>query len=110
MKKAFSPSLIIGFVGLLVIGAIFIVRNAVPSPAVIDPTQISVSEPNKININTAQESDLLQIPGFGPATVSAILTYREENGPFKDTSELLNIPGIGEKKYLTLLEYIYLEE
>lgn len=52
-----------------------------------------------ININTADESQLTTIPGIGPAKAAAILAYRDEHGPFKATSELMNISGIGQKTF-----------
>lgn len=52
-----------------------------------------------ININTADESLLTTVPGIGPAKALAILAYRDEHGPFKATSELMNVPGIGQKTF-----------
>ena len=68
------------------------------------------TQPGKININTADIDALQQIPGIGPSIAEAIITYRDSNGPFHDPAQLLNIPGIGEKKLVTLLDYVYWEE
>ena len=38
----------------------------------------------KINLNKADETELQNIPGIGPAKASAIIEYREINGPFKE--------------------------
>ena len=52
-----------------------------------------------VNINTADASQLLTIPGIGPAKAAAIIAYREEHGLFKMTIELTNISGIGQKTF-----------
>jgi len=55
------------------------------------------AEGGKININTATVDELQTIPGIGPAKASAIIEYREKNGPFKKVEDLDNVSGIGEK-------------
>lgn len=56
-----------------------------------DPDEI----PELININTADENTLTQLPGIGPARARAIIEYREQNGPYRSVEELRNIRGIG---------------
>jgi competence protein ComEA len=51
----------------------------------------------KININTATVEKLEELSGVGPSKAQSIVTYREENGPFTDLEQLLDIKGIGEK-------------
>ena len=53
----------------------------------------------RININTATADQLDTLPGVGPSTAKAIITYRTQKGSFKKTSDLLNVPGIGPAKY-----------
>ncbi|GEL08632.1 competence protein ComEA [Salisediminibacterium halotolerans] len=59
-----------------------------------------------INLNQADESELTELPGIGPAKAEAIVTYREENGSFAVTEDLTEVPGIGEKTYETLAESV----
>lgn len=64
------------------------------------------SEGNKININTADLDELDKIPGVGEATANKILSYREENGDFKNIEEIKNVNGIGEKKFENMKDII----
>lgn len=48
-----------------------------------------------ININTADQAMLMEISGVGERLSDAIISYREENGPFKSVDELANVHGIG---------------
>jgi competence ComEA-like helix-hairpin-helix protein len=49
----------------------------------------------KVDLNTADESALLDLPGIGPARARAILSYRATHGGFYSVSQLLQIRGIG---------------
>lgn len=60
----------------------------------------------KININTAGEEELEQLPGIGPALAKAVVEYRQANGNFKETSEIMNVSGIGEGKYSAVKDLI----
>ena len=51
-----------------------------------------------VSLNNASIEELTSLPGIGKATAEKIVAYREKHG-FKDTRELMNIKGIGEKKY-----------
>lgn len=53
----------------------------------------------KININTATVDQLQTLPGVGPSLASSILEYRQKVGKFKKIEEILNIKGMGEKKF-----------
>jgi competence ComEA-like helix-hairpin-helix protein len=50
-----------------------------------------------ININTADAKALETLPGIGPSKASAIIAYREANGPFPSVDTLSNVKGIGPK-------------
>lgn len=59
-----------------------------------------------VNINTASASDLENLPGVGPATAQKIVDDRETNGPFARPEDLMRVPGIGEKKFESLREFV----
>ena len=69
-------------------------------------TMANNSDEDTVNINSADESELSELPGIGPAKAEAILGYREENGSFSSPEELTEVPGIGEKTFETLKEQI----
>ena len=48
-----------------------------------------------ININTASETELEELPGVGPVTAAAIIDYRTQNGPFATVDDLIDVSGIG---------------
>lgn len=50
-----------------------------------------------MDINSADQSALEQLPGIGPAKAKAIIAYRQEHGPFASVETLDAVPGIGPK-------------
>jgi competence protein ComEA len=55
-----------------------------------------------ININSADIALLDELPGVGPATAQAIVTYRDQHGPFASVKGLEDVPGIGPAKVAAL--------
>lgn len=51
-----------------------------------------------VNLNSATADDLDTLPGVGPATAAAILTYRDQHGPFASVDDLGEVRGIGPAK------------
>ncbi len=53
----------------------------------------------KININTASEAELCNIPGIGSTRAAAIVAYRQESGGFQRIEDIMNVSGIKEGTY-----------
>ena len=71
---------------------------------------ISQSLPQKININTADEETLQQLPGVGPVLAQRIVAWREENGSYQIPEDLLAVEGIGLATLEGLRDMIVTEE
>jgi competence protein ComEA len=57
---------------------------------------VAAAEP--VNINTADAETLATaISGAGMERAQAIVSYRDQHGPFTSVDELLNVRGIGPK-------------
>lgn len=53
----------------------------------------------RININTASEAQLCDIPGIGATRAAAIAAYRESNGRFQKPEDIMKVNGIKEGVY-----------
>tara|TARA_B100000378_G_C17905574_1_gene364258 strand:+ start:191 stop:589 length:399 start_codon:yes stop_codon:yes gene_type:complete len=51
----------------------------------------------KVNLNRALKSELITLPGIGPALADRIIAYRDEFGTFKTIDDLRNVKGVGDK-------------
>ena len=59
-----------------------------------------------INLNSATADQLDTLPGVGPSTAKAIISYRNRKGPFGKVEDLLNVPGIGPSKVAALRDQV----
>ena len=60
----------------------------------------------KVNINTASQSELENLPGIGPAIANRIIEYRTQNGKFNSIEDLQNVKGIGDAKFANIKDNI----
>jgi len=65
------------------------------NPQIVSGEPAPIHSPNKININTAAQSELETLSGIGPVIAKAIIQYRLENGPFEKIEEIQGVSGIG---------------
>ncbi|GEM33831.1 DNA-binding protein [Nocardia neocaledoniensis NBRC 108232] len=74
------------------------------SPA---PSKTGVAQDGKrVDLNTATEAELDALPGVGPVTAKAILTWRSTNGKFTDVTQLGEVDGIGPARLARLRDLV----
>ncbi|TDI12710.1 MAG: helix-hairpin-helix domain-containing protein [Acidobacteria bacterium] len=60
----------------------------------------------KVDLNHADQEELESLPGVGPYLAAQILEYRDKLGPFQRVEDLMNVRGIGEKKFQMLKDLV----
>lgn len=72
----------------------------------LDIDQMTVSEHMllgvPLDIARLGEADFERLPGIGPALARRIIEYRQNNGDFLRVDDLIEVEGIGEKKFNSL--------
>ncbi len=56
----------------------------------------------KVNLNTASQAQLEELPGIGPTYAQAIIAERQRRGGFKSVNDLRSVRGIGDKRFAEL--------
>ncbi len=74
-------------------------------PVIEQPKNSALNNISKININSASANQLMELPGVGESTANKIISYRNENR-FDKIEDIMNVAGIGEKKFEDMKEYI----
>jgi len=60
----------------------------------------------RIDVNRAGETELMRLPGIGPALAARIVTDRERAGAYDSPQSLLRVPGIGPKTLARIQAYL----
>jgi competence protein ComEA len=61
-----------------------------------------------VDVNVASEDELQQLPGIGPGLAQRIVEFRQLNGPFASTTDLLDVAGMTDRKLDAVDAYIVL--
>ncbi len=77
-----------------------------PGPVVRKDHDKILKEAKAVNINTASFKDLMRLKGVGPAMADRIVKDRADKGPFSFKEELKNVPGMGEKKFDAIKDFV----
>lgn len=62
-----------------------------------------------ISLNRADKGELMKLPAVGEATADLIVEYRKERGRFRTITEVMNVRGIGPKKFERMKPYLRLD-
>jgi competence ComEA-like helix-hairpin-helix protein len=62
-----------------------------------------------IDLNAANETQLTSLPGVGASTAKAIVAYRASQGKFAAPEDLMNVKGIGPKKFEALRKFVWVK-
>ena len=65
------------------------------SPFSLQTVEQTSAADEKLNLNTATEEELEDLPGIGPVLAGRIVAWREQNGAFTSEEDVLDVDGIG---------------
>jgi len=87
-----------------------------PAPVVVQAAEAAATPRASqhcelVHVNTAGMAELQTLPGIGPVLAERIILERNEL-PFRETADLLRVPGIGEKRLAQIAPLIclYIQE
>ena len=63
---------------------------------------------HRVNLNRAEEGELILLPGIGPRLAEAIVKYRRIHGPFRDLHALEAVKGLGTRKVNAFASWVTL--
>jgi competence protein ComEA len=63
----------------------------------------------KINLNTANQVELENLPGIGEVLAGRIIDYRTQQGFFRTIEDVKEVSGIGDKRFEAIRELITVE-
>ena len=82
------------------------IREPLKEPEITQPRPRQKIQRFPVNINTASKEKLTTLPGVGPMYAQRIIDYREKYGGFKSKEEIMEVKGIGEKRFEKLKDKI----
>ena len=72
--------------------------------------QDTIASNKKINLNLADELELVKLPKIGPKIAGLIVEYRTKHGRFQQIEDLVQIHGIGKKTIEAIRDAVILTE
>jgi len=87
---------------VLALGAVLVcLHTANGKQETFEPKQYTF----RIDLNSATLGELQTLPGIGPKLAENIVQYRDQHAPICDFGEILNVSGIGNKRYDAIKPY-----
>lgn len=65
----------------------------------VSSDHVGEGDSSLVDINEADKGELMTLSGIGEAKAQSIIDYRDENGRFSSTGDIMKIPGIKEGIY-----------
>ena len=85
-------------------------ENANTSEQDSQPTEKPAGAPRdtdgRININTASQNELTDLPGIGKVLAGNIVDYRTKNGSFSRIEDIMKVSGIAQKRFEAIQDRI----
>jgi len=76
---------------------------------IVSICQPVMAKSGKININNASKEQLMTLKGVGEEIADRIIEYRKAH-PFKTIEDLMNVKGIGQKRFEKLKDFITVKD
>jgi competence protein ComEA len=87
--------------------ALAVVLGALSHPPAVLADDASETA-KKVNINQASATQIAYLPRIGAKAADRIIEYRKAHGSFAKAEELMEVKGVGERRYAELKPYIAL--
>ena len=88
--------------------ALLVCLSLALTPAALLAQRAKSVSTEKVNLNTATVEQLQTLPGIGPAMAKRIIEHRTKVGKFTKIEEILNVKGIGEKRFQRIKDRLVL--
>lgn len=59
-----------------------------------------------VNINAASLAELMTLPGIGESKAQSVIEYRNKVGGYHQIEDIMKVPGIGEAMFAKIKDYI----
>ena len=76
------------------------------NPAPVFNSKLEIGTRDLVDLNSADQKELRNLPGIGEKTADKIIEFRERNGPFERIELIVLVDGISEKKYFQIAPFI----
>jgi competence protein ComEA len=98
--------IIVGLAALFTLGATALAHaDAAPTAQV----EKQAAATGTVNINTASEAEIADLPGIGPSKATNVVTYRQRHGAFARVEDIMKVKGFGRKVFAHLKQYLSTE-